>query len=609
MPNPLTSKKLLAFSAGLALGAVLAAANGHQPAVGRWRVNAHGTVRGKEAATLDRYLERLEAYGFSGSVLIARHGRVLLDRGYGLANADTGELYTGATQFDVASVSKQFTAAAIVALEMDGRLRVEDPLSYFFPEAPPDKAAITLHQLLTHTSGLVDVLGPEYERLPRAEMLRRAFAANLLGPPGKRFRYSNTGYSVLAAIVEVVSGRPLGTYLRQRLFLPSGMQHTGLRLPVCDRQRLAHGYSLDGPWGTPLDHPWQADGPYWNLRGNGGVLSTVEDLYAWHLVLAVDGVLSAPARRKLITPYIHEGRKTPSVYAYGWSTGPAPDGTRMVSHTGGNYVFETDFRRYLDDQLVLVASSNRADYSAVEVAAHLENRLFGLRDPEPPAPVKVAVQETERCAGTFALADGEIVDATAAKGGLELAARGPGGLGLLVMDQSAEEQALMAERSGKVLAALEGSRTGDDTDLGELFGQAPEQEARPLRAAVNAFSQRLGAWTGSAVLGSVSQKGYPFTYALLQFERGSRLAEYRWQGPTVEVVRYPPRPSGRLYLPEARGSTAPGNGAAALLHFGAYDVRTGSVQHLRCNLPPKGSALSLVIETPKGDTALLATGQ
>src|SRR5205807_2210106 len=217
----------------------------------------------------------------------------------------------------------------------------------------------------------------------RDEMLRRLFAARLVVPPGRRFRYSNAGYSLLAAVAEAAAGRPLGELMRDKLFLPAGMTNTGFRLPAWDRRRLAHGYGLDGPWGTPLDHPWAADGPYWNLRGNGGVLSTTRDLYRWHLALAGGAVLSAAARQKLFSPNLSEGTHTPSHYAYGWSIAPGPTGGRVASHTGGNGVFDTDFRRYLDDGAVLIAASNHADFSAVAVAAHLENRLFGLPDADP----------------------------------------------------------------------------------------------------------------------------------------------------------------------------------------------------------------------------------
>jgi CubicO group peptidase (beta-lactamase class C family) len=583
------------------LGGLVGLRRAHDPADPGWRTGSHGEVQGALGATLDDYLRRLEAFGFSGSVLVARQGKILLDAGYGYADEERGEPYAATTQFDIASVSKQFTAAAILELEREGRLRVEDTVARFFPAAPPDKAGITLHQLLTHNAGLPYVLGAEYERLPRAEMLRRVFATPLLLPPGRRFRYSNVGYSLLAAVAEVASGRPLGELMREKLFLPAGMRHTGFRLPFWDRRQLAHGYSPDGPWGTPLDHPWAADGPYWNLRGNGGVISTTGDLYRWHLALAAGTVLSAAEREKFQTPHISEGPATPSRYAYGWSITTAPDGSRLASHTGGNGVFETDFRRYLDDRMVLVASSNRADYSAVAVAGHLESLLFGQPDPPPPDPIRLPPGPLRRCAGAYALATGERIEVRAAGGGLRVTAEDPATLGLLLAAQDADERELMDGRDKKVAAALAGAQRGDFTALADLFGAPAERVARPFRATMNLFTHQLGAWTGTAILGSSSIGGYPYTYARLRFEHGTRLAQYRWDGPTVGTVRFPAEPLPYLFLPERRAA-APADGA---LSFGAYDVRTGAVQRLRCLLPPSGQALSLVVDTPAGRVPLL----
>jgi CubicO group peptidase (beta-lactamase class C family) len=606
MPRPTFRLLKLALLAALLVSLVLAGGRG--PAAAGRRGGSRGEVLGPVGTALDAYLKRLEAFGYSGSVLAARGGRVVLDKGYGLADVAAGEPYTADTVFDVASVSKQFTAAAILALEMAGKLRVEDTLARFFPGVPADKAGITLHQLLTHTSGLPDVLGPEYEVVGRDEMLRRAFAARLALPPGKRFRYSNAGYSVLAAVAEVASGRPLGELMREKLFLPAGMRHTGFRLSFEDRRRLAHGYGLDAPWGTPLDHPWAPDGPWWNLRGNGGVMSTTGDLYRWHLALAGDRVLSRPEREKLITPYVPEGRHTPSRYAYGWSIAPGPNGTRVASHTGGNGVFDTDYRRYLDEQTVLIASSNRGDFSAVATAAHLENRLFGLPDPEPPAPASLDAARLERCAGVYQLAGGERLRAVPAAGGLRISAAGPEGLALLLAGQDDEERQLMQERAAKVEAALAGAKQGDFAALADLFGQPAEDVEPPFRQAMRRFTRELGAWTGAAVLGSASARGYPFTYARLTFERGSRLAQYRWEGPTVEVASYPDQPAAQLFLPEQRAPAGLADSSGEV-RCGAYDVRTGAVMRLRFNLPARGPALALVVETRAGDVAALRAGE
>jgi CubicO group peptidase (beta-lactamase class C family) len=561
-----------------------------------------GQVRGPVGAAFDDYLRTLEAFGYSGSVLVARRGQILLNRGYGLADRRTGEPYTADTLFDVASVSKQFTAAAIIKLEEGGKLKVSDTLSRFFPTAPPDKARITLHQVLNHSAGLIDVIGPEYQPLTRDEMVRALFAAPLVSRPGKHYRYSNAGYSLLAAIVEQVSGQSLGDYLREHLFLPAGMRHTGLRLPWRDRRDLAQGYSLDGPWGTPLEHPWQSDGPYWNLRGNGGVLSTTGDLYLWHLALASDGVLSSAERSKLVTPSIRESQHTSSRYAYGWSMNEAPDGTRMASHTGSNLVFETDVLRYLDDEVMIVASSNSADYSAVSLGPHLENRYFNVRDPKPPVPIAVREEDLDRCDGKFSLPAGGTLYVERMGRGLGVWSEDREGLALLLAAQSPEELELAADREKTVEEALNGAHAGDFEPLSVLFGLPTREVTIPFKAAVQLFEHRLGIWQGAQVVGTESVGGSPYTYARLIFERGTALAQYRWTGPTAETVRHPPRPASYLFLPER---VAPGPGGDTTALFGSFDVRTGAVQRLRITLPSQGPALSVVVLTPRGEVSAL----
>jgi CubicO group peptidase (beta-lactamase class C family) len=567
-------------------------------------------------AALDRYMARLAAYGYSGSVLVARGGRVLLHQGYGLADRARRRPYTAETLFDVASISKQFTAAAILALEMAGKLVVEDPLGKFFPNAPADKAAITLHQLLTHTSGLRDTFGEEYEPVTRDELLRRVFASRLLGPPGRRYRYSNGGYSVLAAVVEVASGRTYDDYLRGRLFGPADMRHTGFRLPAPALALLAHGYTADGDWGTPLDHPWAADGPYWDLRGNGGILTSTGDLYRWHLALAGDAVLARPQREKYIRPYVSEGRWAHTDYGYGWSVGKSPTGKLEVSHIGGNGAFESDFRRYLGDDAVIVLGGNSIDYSALAIGDHLENRLFGLPDADPPAvaaaPVDPAVRDAAgtaaRCAGTYLLpaaagAPGTpgtaaerlrvVVDASpgAPAGRLLIAAEGKRGLGLLLGALGAEDRELVAGRDEDVAAALAAAREGRREPFAKLMGLEPEASNALLDPRLAALTRQLGPWTGVAALGGAARGGRWFTYARCDFERGARIAELGWAGPTAETLRFVDALPGQRFVPESPGA------------FAAFDVRTGVIVRAACELPAAGPAAALTLRS--GDGAAL----
>ncbi len=317
------------------------------------------TVSGELGAKLDRHLAQIVPKGFSGAFLVAKNGKVLLEKGYGLANRENKTSYAPETVFDIGSITKQFTGAAILKLEMQGKLRTTDKIGTYFKDAPSDKANITLHQLLTHSAGFIDVLGGDYDKLSREEMIRDAFASKLLFAPGERHVYSNLGYSLLAAIIEMTSGQSYERYLHENLFKPAGMKTTGYSIPKWKPQTVAAGYRSDNTnWGTPLDKQWDGDQPFWNLRGNGGILSTVGDLYKWHLALSGEKILSKAAKDKYTAPHVAEQAAGKSFYGYGWVTQKTKRGTTLVSHDGGNAVFYALFRRYVDEDTVIIMASN-----------------------------------------------------------------------------------------------------------------------------------------------------------------------------------------------------------------------------------------------------------
>jgi CubicO group peptidase (beta-lactamase class C family) len=322
-------------------------------------------TRGEQEQKIDAYMTRHAKSGFSGVVFAAKGGQVIISKGYGLAN-DAKEIpFTPETVFTVGSITKQFTGAAIVKLESQRKLRVTDSIDQYFDNVPEDKRAITLHHLLTHSSGLRDAFGDDFEPVSRDEIIKRAMESKLLWAPGTRYQYSNGGYSLLAAIIEQVTGDTYERYLHDELFKPAGMMHTGYQIPQWDPDQMAHGYLEDGEdWGTLLDHPWADDGPYWNLRGNGGIMSTAEDLFRWHQALNGTDVLSEEAKAKYFAAHVQEGPRAKTYYGYGWVVGAARDKSKYLWHNGGNGIFFADMSRYLGDDMVLIMASNRRERSA-----------------------------------------------------------------------------------------------------------------------------------------------------------------------------------------------------------------------------------------------------
>lgn len=345
------------------------------------------TVQGDLGAKLDTYLTRLEANGFSGAVLIAKDGDIALEKAYGQADRESERPVTTDTVFDIGSITKQFTAAAIMKLWDEGKLHPADTIDKYFDNVPDDKRIMSIHHLLTHTAGLRDGFGRDYEVMERDALMQEILETRLRRPVGERYMYSNAGYSMLGAIIEKVSGMGYEEYLRKSFFDPLGMTQTGYVLPEWNKEKLAVGYVNADRWGTPLDHLWAEDGPYWNLRCNGGILSTVGDMYTWHNALLTDTVLSGQARDRMFTPLAKEGPGDSSHYGYGWTVHDSAYGGKLIAHNGGNGVFFADCYRYLDNDVFIVLMTNAAEEfdATAPIIALCYDREVELPELDPPA--------------------------------------------------------------------------------------------------------------------------------------------------------------------------------------------------------------------------------
>jgi len=243
------------------------------------------TVAAGLGARLDSALRAAAQRGFSGVVRVQRGDTLLLRKGYGLANRDRQIPFSDESVIQIGSNTKDFTLVTLLRLQQRGRLSLRDSLGKYFPAAPAEKRGITLQQLVEHRGGFPIGLGGDFESLTRDQFLQRAFATPLRAQPGTREIYSNTGYAILAAVIEKVTGRSYDEHVRNDVLVPLGLENTGYLLPRFDPERVAHGYANGEDRGNTLLKPHAADGPYWNLRGNGGMLSTVEDMHAFYRAL------------------------------------------------------------------------------------------------------------------------------------------------------------------------------------------------------------------------------------------------------------------------------------------------------------------------------------
>jgi CubicO group peptidase (beta-lactamase class C family) len=316
-------------------------------------------------------MKEYEEKGFSGSVLVERRGEVLLQEGYGFANK-SGQIPNAAnTIFDFGSLTKQFTGAAIVKAETLGLLNVEQKLTDYFSDVPEDKTSITIHQLLTHSSGLQDVLGDDYDLIAKEEFVDLALESALVFTPGKGYNYSNAGYSLLGIILEQVSGLSYESFLTTYLFSPSGMEATGynsLKSPSF-QDRIAVGYINGVADGRPTEMPWLDDGPGWHLRANGGILTTVEEMSMWIKALNDKKVFDEMALKKYLTPYVKEDGES-SYYSYGWVVSDSDQDT-FYWHDGGNGVFSAIAVFYPETETVIVMVSNDSAIEVFDMAAEV----------------------------------------------------------------------------------------------------------------------------------------------------------------------------------------------------------------------------------------------
>jgi len=330
------------------------------------------------SANIDRYLSAMESMGFSGAIIVSEGDKVVLRKGYGLADREKRRPYTASTVQSHGSITKQMTAAAILLLEDRGSLSVNDSLAHYFEEVPNDKREITIHQLLTHSSGLPGGIGPDEEPIRAGAYVDRLMGKTLQFEPGSGYAYSNAGYALLGILIERLTGKDYETFLCEELLLPAGLRETGYVLPDWSKERLAEGYRKGKHWGLVFNRGWREEGPGWHLRANGGLHTTVDDMYRWFQnTLKGHQVLSEETVKQWTTPYVTESNGV-SRYAYGWVVRDSKWG-RMISHSGSNRIFSADLVWLPEQKVFLYIQGNT---SMIAASRQRESLLAAAFDPE-----------------------------------------------------------------------------------------------------------------------------------------------------------------------------------------------------------------------------------
>lgn len=321
---------------------------------------------------VDEYMnESIKFDQFSGSILIARNGSTIFSKGYGMANIELNVPNSPKTVFKIASLTKQFTAMAIMQLQERGKLNVNDAICKYLEDCPKIWHPITIRQLLTHTSGI-----PNFSSLPdwdeklsiqpytQADFVKIFRDLPLLFSPGENFKYSNSGYYLLGLIIEKTSGKSFESYLRENIFAPLGMKNTSLYNPRPLIPNMATGYywSLNS----------FVNAPYHNSTSsfaNGGLISTTEDLLLWEQALYTEKFVTRKSLDEIFTPNKKD-------YGYGWII-EKKFNRKSFYHSGSFNGFSSFILRFPDDKVAIIILSNSDETSATKAAMNLAAIVFG----------------------------------------------------------------------------------------------------------------------------------------------------------------------------------------------------------------------------------------
>ena len=319
--------------------------------------------------SIDRYLTDLTTQGaFSGAVLVARNGQILLEQGYGPADMTGSVTNTDLTHFRLASLTKQFTALAIMTLQQQGKLAISDPICNYIDDCPQAWKPIIIRHLLNHTSGLFDYTDDlNYETtegLPATpeQLVARFRDQPLAFTPGDYYDYCNSGYVLLGMIIELVSGRPYSAYIKQTIFDPLGMNDSGYDASEVFDPTIAFPYRSAGQPTSFLNAT--------TLFSAGGLYSTVGDLYRWDQALYGEQLLSRPLLDEIFTP----GNGS---YGYGWKI-EEPNGILRISHAGNMTGVSNFIARYPDQHVTIIVLSNMEYANSAGISDWIASQVIGL---------------------------------------------------------------------------------------------------------------------------------------------------------------------------------------------------------------------------------------
>ena len=303
------------------------------------------------------------------ALLVSRGGKILQAEGFGLANVELQVAVKPETVFQSGSVGKQFTATAVMMLVEEGKVGLDDPLTKYFPDAPPSWKEITVRELLSHTAGFGDYPDKFDFRKDwtEDELLKMVEGIPLAYPPGTKWEYSNLGFLTLGILIHRVTGEFYGDFLQQRIFHPLGMQTTRIISEADIIPNRAAGYRLVK--GELKNQEWVA--PMVNTTADGSLYFSILDLAKWDAALYTEKLLKRSSFDQMWTPAkLKNGQANKDGYGFGWFIGER-HGHHVISHDGAWQGFKSAIARYVNDQLTVVVLANLAEAKPGDIAEHV----------------------------------------------------------------------------------------------------------------------------------------------------------------------------------------------------------------------------------------------
>jgi CubicO group peptidase (beta-lactamase class C family) len=351
-------------------------------------------------ARLDTLLKTYTALNkFNGTVLIAQHGKVLLNKGYGYRTAATGVQHDPGSVFQIGSVTKQFTAAVILKLQTAGKLNVQDHISKYFPGYPKGDS-ITVEQLMLHTSGIYSYtndrsfMSNEVAKPSNKEKMMALFKDKPLDfSPGTDWKYSNSGYSLLGYIIESVTKKPYEQVVREYLFTPLKMSHSGFDYTHLQSKEKSTGYFALNEKDTVLAPIVDSSVAF----SAGSIYSTTGDIYRWHQGLQKNIILTKAQQEQAYTPVKHK-------YGYGWGIDTLY-GKRTLAHSGGIHGFTSNFSRIPEDDACVILLCNTSSPELGKITKNIYAILYNqpVDMPKVRASINLPEAKLQEYTGTYTI--------------------------------------------------------------------------------------------------------------------------------------------------------------------------------------------------------------